>query len=849
MSDAASVQILTDPVLQTTCIKCRCTMETAGLTAFSPIVCPQCGHEMQVPARLGHFLLMYLIGTGGMGGVYWAHDQVLNRDVAIKVMLKTLGDDPKFVETFLREAQAAARINHPHIAQIYSFGQEKGQPYIVMELVPGGGLDRLMAITPQLDQALVMRVGAEVADGLKRASEEGLIHGDIKPENILIGEGGQAKLVDFGIATMVGGKSNEIWGTPYYIAPEKVRRQKSDHRADIYSLGGTLYHALAGVPPFDGSDAMAVVKARFAGPPVPLATLRKDIDPAVTAIIDRMLYAEPARRYPTYDSLLSDMRHYVERAGPGQIAAASKKVVVLKRKGLGATTGHLPGSATGKVVGTSTTTLTITPPSVPGRITLPGGTPGRPKGIVLQKGSLADAVRSGALSAGNTGDVLLAEQRSRNWLTIILVTVGLLVLAAVGTIGGLLWAKTVQKNKAQTAASQAQDARQAARSAILVSVTNAQALPAAMTARAAKGVTLVEEASKMVTDVLGADAAASLIPPRPAAAVDTNAPPAAVEANAPPPAGEGTTQLPPLVVSVRAMYLDLYALQDAANWVNLQAAGIVEAARAADDATNSLAMLQEMAADLQRRVSVMENDPSLVQAENGLKKLTAARDGVRRLAENAQAEQQRREEERKRLEAEKLAKAAAERQEAERVAAIAAEVARVQACEAENVALLHKFEFREARHALGALMDGIKSAEGRKAMALAQERIERLAELHAFLAVRVVGFKHPTDGWTVQASDARSLTVNGKEVAWADVGDVRMVLFIRTFLAEDHQARDLKLRERVRQSLNGALYCTTFVKESAPVRELAGKLVAKAMELFPDAKADAQRIMPDLIKE
>jgi hypothetical protein len=839
MSDGASVQILTDPVQQTTCSKCRCTMETAGLPVFSQIVCPQCGNEMQVPARLGHFLLMHLIGTGGMGGVYWAHDQVLNRDVAIKVMLKSLGDDRKFVETFLREAQAAARINHPHIAQIYSFGQEKGQPYIVMELVPGGGLDKLMAVTPQLDQALVMRVGAEVADGLKRASEEGLIHGDIKPENILISDTGESKLVDFGIASMSGGKSNEIWGTPYYIAPEKVRRQKADHRADIYSLGGTLYHALTGVPPFDGPDAVAVVKARFAGPPKPLAELRRDISPEVTAIIDRMLYLEPARRYPTYDSLLSDMRQFVKRAGPGQIAV-SKKVLLKRKGGAGVTTGHVTGNVTGSVTGSVTGAVatgnvgSVTAGVPIGKVAVPPGKApsapapsGRPKGIVLQKGAMAEAVRNGPTPATNGDAESAEEERGHNWTLILLVTIGLLVLAAVGTVVGLIMAKAARERQVQAVASQTEGTRNDAMKAIRGVVDKVETLSVAMTDRVAKGTVIVDEAAKLVADALGEDVRASLTAGDAGAAQDQ----------------------PPVVTSARAMYAELSVLQAAASGISTQVAAVVEAARAADVGTNSVAALQAALADLQRRTLEIEAAPGLTQADRSLEKLTASRDVVRRQAASAQADQQQREKERKRIEDERLAKEEAERKEAERKAAVEADVAKVRDCEGENVALLHKFEFKEARRALGRLVDELKSEEGRKALEVAQERVERLAELHVFLVGRVVGYRHPTEGWTVQAADARSLTVGGKDVDWAEVGDVRMVLFINTFLGDERQARELRLRERVRQSINGALYCATFVKASVPVQELAGKLVAKAIELYPDAQADARRIVPELIKE
>ena len=270
------------------------------------------------PSDFGHFLLERELGHGGMGGVYLARDKMLDRQVGIKVMLKSLGDDPAFVERFQREAQAAARLNHPNIAQIYSFGKENGMPYIAMELVSGGSLDKEMEENPgALDPVHVMRVGQQLADALALAADQGLVHGDVKPENVLYDTDGNAKLVDFGLAAMQG-DSNEIWGTPYYISPEKVRRQKIDFRADIYSLGGTLYHALTGVAPFEGEDATEVVKARFQGPPRKPSEVRPDIPPEIDTIVMRMLEVEPSMRYPTYQSLLGDFKRYLSKAGPAK---------------------------------------------------------------------------------------------------------------------------------------------------------------------------------------------------------------------------------------------------------------------------------------------------------------------------------------------------------------------------------------------------------------------------------------------------------------------------------------------------------------------------------------------------
>ncbi len=279
------------------------------------------------PSDFGHFTLERELGHGGMGGVYLARDKMLDRQVAIKVMLKSLGDDPAFVARFQREAQAAAKLNHPNIAQIYSFGTEQGMPYIAMELVSGGSLDKDMMEHPgQLDPNRVMKIGQQLVDALALAADQGLVHGDVKPENVLFDAEGNAKLVDFGLAAMQG-DSDEIWGTPYYISPEKVRKQKVDYRADIYSLGGTLYHALTGVAPFEGEDATAVVRARFDGAPAKPSEVRPDLPPELDSIIMRMLELEPAMRYPTYKSLMGDFKRYLAKAGTvktGKIAVGPK---------------------------------------------------------------------------------------------------------------------------------------------------------------------------------------------------------------------------------------------------------------------------------------------------------------------------------------------------------------------------------------------------------------------------------------------------------------------------------------------------------------------------------------------
>lgn len=298
------------------CGKCGVEIDVSHAEPFSTIACPHCGTKQTVPVQLGQFLLVEKLGVGGMGAVYRAMDATLGRFVAIKVMKAEMGEDPALVESFLREARAAAALNHPNIVQIYSCGQEQGQPYIVMELIGGGRMDQMMENGKKIPEVRLLEISLEVADGLKAANEAGLVHGDIKPANILLDKNGRARITDFGLAMFVNRQQEQggVWGTPYYISPERARGGKADHRSDIYSLGATMFHALAGKPPFDGHTAADVVVARLKGPPPKLIDVEPSVQQRTSDLIDRMIAADPVHRYPTSASLLADMRDTLENA-------------------------------------------------------------------------------------------------------------------------------------------------------------------------------------------------------------------------------------------------------------------------------------------------------------------------------------------------------------------------------------------------------------------------------------------------------------------------------------------------------------------------------------------------------
>src|SRR5438132_268741 len=230
-----------------TCPGCYAKVFISGeLPPLSTTPCTKCGNPIMMPMRLRQFELRDAIASGGMGTVYRAFDLMLEREVAVKLMRKELAEDTRSLESFYREARACAALNHTNIIHIYTFDEFEGQLYLVMELADRGSLDNKIEQQGRLSELHVLDIGIKVASALDTALKHNLLHRDIKPGNILFNAEGEPKLVDFGLARSEEHTSelqSVIWGTPYYVAPEKIRRERENFHSDMYSLGGTLYHA------------------------------------------------------------------------------------------------------------------------------------------------------------------------------------------------------------------------------------------------------------------------------------------------------------------------------------------------------------------------------------------------------------------------------------------------------------------------------------------------------------------------------------------------------------------------------------------------------------------------------
>ncbi len=296
--------------------------------------------------RLGHCKLVERIGEGGMGSVYRARHETLEKDVAVKVLAPAFRQDNDLVQRMLREARLAARIEHPGIVSVQDAGVENGIPYLVMPFVKGRNLDDILKDRKRLKPSESLSAVKKAARAFAAAHKLGIVHRDVKPGNLIVTTDGQIKVTDFGLAVAVAAgdprltRDNCVVGTPQFMSPEQVTGDAIDARTDIYSLGATLYNLLSGEAPFAGGTALSVAM-KHADPgarPRPIRELVPDLAPEIAAIVDRMLGKKPDDRFPDMESVIraidavqATMRGETLRAPVLTPAAAAAPAVAIGR--------------------------------------------------------------------------------------------------------------------------------------------------------------------------------------------------------------------------------------------------------------------------------------------------------------------------------------------------------------------------------------------------------------------------------------------------------------------------------------------------------------------------------------
>ncbi|MFW6135371.1 MAG: Stk1 family PASTA domain-containing Ser/Thr kinase [Chloroflexota bacterium] len=276
------------------------------------------------------YRLRRCIGSGGMAVVYEGVDMLLERRVAVKVLRQQFASDPEFLERFKREARAAANLDHPNIVTVFDVGQDGGRHYIVMEYVDGHDLKTIIRQKGRLSVAQALDIATQVSAGVGHAHKAGVIHRDIKPQNVLLTHSGRAKVVDFGIARALSESgltdSDTVWGSPIYFAPEQAAGDPLTPASDVYSIGVMMYEMLAGSPPFQAENPTALAMKHLREEPPPLTARNSQVPPRLEWIVRKVLSKEPSARYRTADQLarvLEDYRLDVEQPTGWQPAVVS----------------------------------------------------------------------------------------------------------------------------------------------------------------------------------------------------------------------------------------------------------------------------------------------------------------------------------------------------------------------------------------------------------------------------------------------------------------------------------------------------------------------------------------------
>jgi eukaryotic-like serine/threonine-protein kinase len=259
----------------------------------------------------GRYELLELVGTGGMSSVWRSHDRLLDRVVAIKILHEQFTADAEYVERFRREARAVAQLSHPNIVTVIDRGEDEGRQFIVFEYIEGENLKGAIERAGQLPVRDALTLTLQMARALAFAHARGLVHRDVKPQNVLLTEDGRAKMTDFGIARSVDVDgvtvTGTVLGTSEYIAPEQAQGRRVDALTDVYSLGVVLYELLTGTVPFRGENFVAIALRHVNEPPPSVLERRPDVPPRVATAVERAMAKRPEERFQSMGELASEL--------------------------------------------------------------------------------------------------------------------------------------------------------------------------------------------------------------------------------------------------------------------------------------------------------------------------------------------------------------------------------------------------------------------------------------------------------------------------------------------------------------------------------------------------------------
>jgi len=317
------------------CGKCATPLKSAeGISITKTLITPT--ESLQKESTLaGRYKIIEELGRGGMGVVYKAEDTKLKRTVALKFLPPELTHISEVKERFMREAQAAAALDHQNICTVYEFDEAEETTFISMAYIEGQSLKKKIDSGPlELDEAL--KIATQVSEGLQEAHKKGVVHRDIKSANIMVTEKDQAKIMDFGLARITGGtlltKEGMAMGTIAYMSPEQARGEEVDHRTDIWSLGVVLYEMFSGRLPFKGEHDQSVVYSILNEKPKPITDFRSEIPMSIGQVVSKALEKNPDERYQHIEELLDNLRSLSEGIVPEEIKARLRKAKLLRRK-------------------------------------------------------------------------------------------------------------------------------------------------------------------------------------------------------------------------------------------------------------------------------------------------------------------------------------------------------------------------------------------------------------------------------------------------------------------------------------------------------------------------------------